>query len=285
MSITLMQSLAMVTLAATLCLTLPGNAAAQPDPRRTTATQLVLQIQKADYEDDRAALKSLHEELQPFIGDKEFGTQVQYWRAFALWRRAINGFNDGVGRPELQADLKQASAEFTDTAKQDPEFVDAKVGALGCMSLLGYIMIENGAQMQDPEVQDLMANMRQLSKDAQALSPENPRLLWVMGPNVWKSPPERGGGEAKALAMYERGLELIRKDKSGAGDPLQPSWGEPELLMSLAYSNLNRSSPDLQAAENYARSALKLEPDWHYVRDILLPQILEAKKQAATHPE
>jgi hypothetical protein len=50
--------------------------------------------------------------------------------------------------------------------------------------------------------------------------------------------------------------------------------------MNLAYSNLNRSTPDLDAAERYAQSALKLVPYWHYVRDILLPQIQQAKKRA-----
>ncbi len=33
------------------------------------------------------------------------------------------------------------------------------------------------------------------------------------------------------------------------GDPLEPSWGEPELLMSLAWSHLNGNTPDLDAAE------------------------------------
>ena len=49
------------------------------------------------------------------------------------------------------------------------------------------------------------------------------------------------------------------------------------MLMSLAWSNLNASSPDLDEAERDARSALKLVPEWDYVRDILLPQIVKAK--------
>jgi len=60
-------------------------------------------------------------------------------------------------------------------------------------------------------------------------------------------------------------------------DPLTPSWGEPENLMSLAWCSLNKSSPDAAQAENYARQALALVPDWHYVRDILLPQIQSAR--------
>jgi hypothetical protein len=131
---------------------------------------------------------------------------------------------------------------------------------------------------KDPaRIQELLAEWRQRWKDAEAAAPENPRLFWVMGPDMFYIPPEHGGGQAKAIEMYEKGLELIRKHRSTASDPLEPSWGEPELLMNLAYSSLYKSEPDLDAAEQYARSALGLVPYWHYVRDILIPQIRKAK--------
>jgi hypothetical protein len=47
--------------------------------------------------------------------------------------------------------------------------------------------------------------------------------------------------------------------------------------MSLAAGNLYRATPDLVAAEQYAREALALVPYWHYVRDILLPAIETVK--------
>jgi hypothetical protein len=50
--------------------------------------------------------------------------------------------------------------------------------------------------------------------------------------------------------------------------------------MSLAYSYLNKERPDLDAAERNAHGALAIVPNWHYVRDILLPQILRAKGKA-----
>jgi hypothetical protein len=74
-----------------------------------------------------------------------------------------------------------------------------------------------------------------------------------------------------------KGLKAAREREGAVRDPLRPSWGEPELLMNLVWSNLNRSKPNLDAAEQYARSALALVPYWHYVRDILLPQITAAR--------
>ncbi|MGH9960169.1 MAG: hypothetical protein ACREBC_24110, partial [Pyrinomonadaceae bacterium] len=45
--------------------------------------KLVVQIQRADYEGDRLALKRLFNDLAPFADDKEFGAKVRYWRGFA----------------------------------------------------------------------------------------------------------------------------------------------------------------------------------------------------------
>jgi uncharacterized protein YciI len=77
-------------------------------------------------------------------------------------------------------------------------------------------------------------------------------------------------------------LEAVRNQKRDVVDPLEPSWGEPELLMSLAWSNLNRTAPDLNAAEQGAQAALKMVPYWHYVRDILMPQIRAGQAKAPT---
>jgi hypothetical protein len=43
--------------------------------------------------------------------------------------------------------------------------------------------------------------------------------------------------------------------------------------MTLAWAYSNRATPDIATAESNAMAALALVPNWHYVRDILLPQI------------
>jgi hypothetical protein len=251
-----------------LC-TLPARAA---EPARQQAIRIVTQIQRADYEGDRAALKRLAGELERFVNDQQLSSRVLYWRAFAMWRRAINGFNDSVDPQELEQDLILAMGDFERSAAKDPGFADAKIGAGSCAS------IALGLHRDDPvRMRELLTKAAPLLKEAQAASPDSPRLLWVLGPNLWWSPPERGGGQEKSIAAYEQGLAAARKRPVASSDPLDPSWGEAELLMSLAWAQLNRTTPDVNAAEQYARSALHLVPYWHYVRDILMPQILEAK--------
>jgi len=268
-----------------IALTTAGSTIAQ-DRSREKATRIAQQIKRADYEGDRAALKTRYEELATFQDNKEYGAPLHYWRGFALWRRAINGFNDKVDPAELQEDLKQAINEFENAVKVDNGFVDAKIGLLSCQGFLAYSVRQQNPA--DPQIQNLLVSIWPLWKDTAAAAPDNPRLLWVIGPMVWNIPPERGGGQEKAIEGYKKGLETIRNSRTISNDPLQPSWGEPELLMSLAWSNLNRATPDLDAAEQDARSALKQVPYWHYVRDILMPQIAEAKRRKeqkdAKHP-
>lgn len=245
---------------------------------REAVARIVLQVQKADYDGDRAALHRLYGELAPFADKKELASRVQYWRGFALWRSAINGFNDNADKQELQGDLNQAVDAFEKSASADPTFVDSKIAIASCLGILAY-SFERGS----PEQQAHITRIRQTLKEAQAAAPDNPRLLWVMGPVYWNIPVDRGGGQAKAMETYEKGLETIRSHKGAGSDSLDPSWGEPELLMSLAWSNLNLATPDLKAAEQDAQSALAIVPNWHYVRDILMKQIRDAKaKQNGT---
>jgi hypothetical protein len=158
--------------------------------------------------------------------------------------------------------------------EQDPTFVDAKVGTISCLGFLAFMNRKDQARAKE-----LVGRILSLVKEADEMAPDNPRLIWVHGPILWNSPRERGGGQDKAIENYQRGLETCSKIKA-SDDALEPAWGKPELMMSLAYCYLNANKPDVNAAERYARGALEIAPYWHYVRDILLPQIIAAKAKA-----
>jgi hypothetical protein len=255
-----------------LALVLLSFAAATPaNDAREQAARIIAQIQRADYEGDRAAMQRGYDELKPFMEDQKLASRIRYWRGFAQWRRAINGFNDSVDPKELEQNLNTALDEFKIAMEKDPAFVDAKVGTTSCLGFLAFMN-----RKDQVAAKELVGQILPLVKQADEMAPDNPRLIWVHGPIFWNSPSERGGGQDKAIQNYQRGLEVCSKIKT-SGDPLEPSWGKPELMMSLAYCYLNANSVNLNAAERYARDALEIVPYWHYVRDILLPQIVAAK--------
>jgi tetratricopeptide (TPR) repeat protein len=252
---------------APLCMTqaTPANEA------REQVARIIAQIQRGDYEGDRAAMQRGYDDLKPFTEEKEIASRVRYWRGFAQWRRAINGFNDSVDPKELEQNLKTALEEFKIANEQDPKFVDAKVGLISCWGYLAFMNRKDRVRAQE-----FVSQVMPLVKEADEMAPDNPRLIWVHGPIFWNTPPEHGGGQDKAIENYHRGLEVCSKIKA-SDDPLEPSWGKPELMMTLAYCYLNANKPDVDAAERYVRQAVEIVPHWHYVRDILLPQILAAK--------
>ena len=242
---------------------------------RDEVTQIVSQIRRADYEGDREMLKRSYDGLAPFLENKDLASRVRYWRGFALWRSAINGANDPAIDPkELEKEFKQAVDEFKDAVVKDPAFVDAKVGMISCLGYIAYL------HRKEPDsMPGLLGPIYPLVKEAREAAPDNPRLIWVLGPILWYTPPDRGGGIDKVIENYERGLDVLSKIKA-SDDSLEPSWGKPELMMSLAYTYLQKSPPDVNAAERHARGALEVVPYWHYLRDILLPQIVAAKTAA-----
>lgn len=260
-----------------IALALAGTALGGSDKAaRNSVIKIVAQIQRADYQGDRRALERLYGKLAPFVENKALASRVRYWRGFAMWREALNGFNESVDPKELERELKLAVDEFDQAVAVDPGFADAKVGAGSCLFNLMFLN-----QKDQPRVRELLLRALPLLNEAKAADPENPRLLWVLGANAWYNPPERGGGRDKALALYQSGLEAARKPARASSDPIEPAWGEPELLMNLAWANLNRTPPDLDAADQYARRALALVPYWHYVRDTLSPQIKTAQAKAS----
>src|SRR5215472_14990717 len=193
-----------------LLINLMATAAPAVDPSRQQVIKTVLQIERADYEGDRAALKRLYGELTPGAQTTKLASRVRYWRGFALWRRAFNGFNESVDSKEIEEDLNRAVTEFDEAVRIDPGFVDAKLGAISCLSNLIYLNQKNAAR-----VQELVAKAMPLRKEAEAAEPENCRLLWVLAPICWYAPPERGCSQEKAMEMDRRGLEEAWKQRGG----------------------------------------------------------------------
>src|SRR5260370_19494936 len=199
------------------------SAAAAPaspsvESSRETVLKRVAQIQKAAYQGDRAALQHLYADLQPFAADEKLASRVRYWRGFALWRRAINGFNESADPKDIEHDLTQAIAEFKESTAADPAFVDAKVGTISCLGNLAYL-----ARGHADRVHELIAQSSPLVKELRISAPDNPRFVWVLGPILWNIPAERGGGQDKAIEGYQKGLESARTLKGSVSDPLDPS--------------------------------------------------------------
>jgi hypothetical protein len=243
-----------------------------------TAAAIVLDIQRADYQGDRAALEKLHDDLAKINAADEvkLRSRILYWQGFAKWRRAINGFNVNTDTTELEADVRTAVSEFEASRAADPTFIDADVAMLGCLQNMMFLYRNDQSRARE-----VLQRFLALFKELQQKDPDNPRFAWLDGGGQFymaqfAKAEERGQQQAAAFETYRRGLERARKLRRPAS-VLEPSWGEPELLMSMAWARLNQVKPDVAAAEKYAKDALALVPDWAYMKNTLMPQIQKAK--------
>jgi hypothetical protein len=235
-----------------------------------TLTALVAQVRSADYRGDRAALARLDAELGK-LPDGPLAEYRDYWRGFALWRRAMNGFNEKPAPDDLTGDVEGAVARFKSALAKHPDWIEAKLALVGCWGNLIYLAGEDAAKRKAildeaaPTFRFIMAN-----------AGDNPRALWIKGGMEMAAPPPVGGDYAKAAATLRHGVECAwRESLAGAGTPAWvPAWGGPENLMNLAWAcSRDPKNPDRSAALAYAEGALVAVPEWHYVRDVLLPQV------------
>jgi len=176
----------------------------------------------------------------------------------------MNGANHGMKSDELQTNLKSAAADFYVSIQLKDDFADGYAAASLVNGWLAVFVASDPVALRER-----IALSSALLARAHTLDPKNPRVLWSAGAVDLFSPK---GSIPRAIETYREMLEESGKRGVDPASPL-PDWGKPEALMSLAYAHLMQKPPDKDAAREEARAALKLQPEWSYVRDNLMKQI------------
>jgi hypothetical protein len=248
---------------------------AAPAPRSSAAERRLAEakprLMSADYRGDLADLALLREQAATLAEDPALGYLAHYWAGFASWRLAINGANHGMSAGDIKAHLERAAADFEACIRLRDDFVDGYAAAASVNGWLTGITSDDTAVMRE----HLALATSRLAR-AKELAPANPRVLWVEGGALYFAPAAYGGSQERGMDAWRRAAEA--GEAAAVASALAPDWGRPEALMSLAFGHLNQATPDLAAASEEAHAALRLVPEWSYVRDILLPQI-EARQQ------
>ncbi len=244
-------------------------AASAPHPvspalQEARLSALAAEVLSADYRGDRPVLARLDDTLGRLDADalREYR---DYWRGFARWRRALNGFNETPTPADLRDDLETAIRRFRDALARRTDWLEPKIGIVGSTASLLYLAGNDEARKK-ALLEEYLPFIQTVQKDGL----ENPRALWLIGGfQAYK------GDSAKAIATHTRGLAAAWRESTEepAAPPWAPSWGGPENLMNMAYITSHGSSPNKGLALAYAQGATTAVPQWHYVRDILLLEI------------
>ena len=229
-------------------------------------------VMSADYRADIPRLTALRTEAKALSGDSELGYLADYWSGYASWRIVVNGVNAKMTAEEAKTNLNQAAEDFESSFGKKSDFADAYASAAAVHGWLAmYRMSDPDAMRREIDAYKLQINR------ALVLEPNNPRVLWIQAVPYAALPKERGGNIDRAMELYQA---MLRNATTPNPDSPLPDWGRAEALMSLAYAEMAKPSPDLDAAMSNAKAAVRLQPEWHYVKDILMAQI-EAKQKEA----
>jgi hypothetical protein len=68
------------------------------------------------------------------------------------------------------------------------------------------------------------ADFQEALKKAEEINPENPRVPYVMGTNIFYTPEGFGGGQAKAKPYFEKAIAKFSTFKSVMA--YAPNWGK-----------------------------------------------------------
>lgn len=103
---------------------------------------------------------------------------------------------------------------------------------------------------------------------AMSIGAKNPRVYLLAGIAALYAPPEAGGGTRAAEKLLRASVEFFKNDPATRPDP---TWGRAEAYAWLGqvYERTNRRA----AAKAAYASALAIEPDNAWVRDVLLPRV------------
>jgi hypothetical protein len=235
--------------------------------RRATLVEARNLAYDANFRNDQAGLRAAVEALQPLAksgDDRAYAHYYLWWTYWALSSSQVQEKNMSGALESGKAGVQHARDGLA-LRPSDPEFHSALANAL---IVVGFL---DGAQFKSV-MEELMAARAK----ALALGPRNPRVLLLDAGMIFNMPPASGGSKEKGL---ERWREALRQFEIEAGertiDPIAPRWGYALAQGWLATLHLRMEPPQKEQARAAADAALRMRPDFWWVRDQVLPQLRE----------
>jgi hypothetical protein len=123
---------------------------------------------------------------------------------------------------------KDANAEKVKSLCDKAEAIDknAEICSIRNMAATQQMLVDPQTRWQTYGAEASSA----LQKGMQ-LEPNNPRLYYLQGMSLFNTPEQFGGGKAKAKPIFEKSVELFKKQDH---KPLYPDWGQQQAEQMLA---------------------------------------------------
>ena len=215
----------------------------------------------ANYRNDRQALRASLAELMPLEADSAIRPLVLYHEALARWFLAASLSLD-ADTAAARTNLESALAGLRRALALDTSSAD--------LHALAAFVINALALSDRTRIPQLLPELRLHRQRALALGPQNPRVIIMDASLLFYAPPPAGSQDL-ALARWNEALHILESERPS--ESASPDWGGALAYGWLANLYLDTSPPKLDEAQQMARRALELRPDFWWVRTQVLPRI------------
>jgi hypothetical protein len=159
------------------------------------------------------------------IGDAEKTQWLPYYYAgLALstmgWRDSTSAIDKDDNATAIKSYCDKAEANTTSPADQ------AEIYVLRNMAATQQMMVDPQSRYMTYG-QEAAADLEK----AIQLDPSNPRIYYLQGMSLFKTPEQYGGGKDKAKPLFEKSVLLFTRF---AVKPLYPKWGQKQATEMLA---------------------------------------------------
>lgn len=138
-----------------------------------------------------------------------------YYQAFCLIAKGF--IAEGAEKKDQIIDAAETAIKKA-ASVGGPEAELAVLQARANQARLSVDPVTRGMQL-GPKTTMLLA-------EARAKAPDNPRVTYLLGQNIFYTPAAFGGGPDKAIPLVEKSIELFKTYKTD--DPFAPKWGQEQ---------------------------------------------------------
>jgi len=201
--------------------------------------------------------------------------------AYRLAQRSLTAFPDDPLLLHLQGYIRYRQAQLIrefDVAlpvfEEAVSLLDRSAVARPLPETFALMASAHGSMIGDSMLRGIRLGMRASREEerAEALGPENARVLLLRAVSAWYKPSAFGGGEEKARVLLLRALRSFASDAPPR--PL-PQWGHAEAYAWLGQMELKAGNR--AAARTAYEKALALAPGFAWVQYGLLPAVDRAR--------
>ena len=222
--------------------------------------KVILEVKKAIPEamDNRDAQKLVTLKYRLNQVEKEnLKPYVNYYKAYINYR--LSTVQADISEDQKTKYLDEGIKFLEQAVEQKKNFAEA------------YAMMGNFYGMK---IDGALSGMRygpksgELYEKAQQYDPQNPRIHMLLGIGKYYTPSMFGGGAEKAMAYFQDALKYFDTYKSA--NELMPDWGHAEIYAWIG--QVHARQDQYEAAVASYKKALKVHPDYGWVKNVLLPQ-------------